>query len=221
MTARALARCVVVALRRVTRQAEASIGHQPRDRRFAMTGIARHVRVRRVRVRCPDPRTRMTPGAVAARVVVIVVAGRARFHRGPRVERDRRLVTAGAAELRVRRVGERDGPRARGPIRDRDGDRFGMHRRELGPGMARRALARCRVLMMTDLTTARRRERQPGIRARGDVTGETGELFVAIVRKGVNRSLEPGAGSRGCTGGVGVPFPSPFRLMEVDHGGSA
>ena len=66
MTGCALARSVMVALRRVAGEAQAAIGDETRDRRLAMAGIARHVRVYRIRMGCPD-----VTAAVAARAVLV------------------------------------------------------------------------------------------------------------------------------------------------------
>src|SRR5947207_9500324 len=83
--------------------------------------------------------------------------------------------------------------------------------------MTRGALARRRRLMMADLASSRRLKREAGIRSRGDVTGEAGELFVAIVWKGVG-SCEPGAGNRRRSGPRWVRVALPFGFeVEIAH----
>src|SRR6266487_1144411 len=82
--------------------------------------------------------------------------------------------------------------------------------------MAAGAGARGWRLMMADLTAARRHECEARVGAACDVTGETGELLVAIVGKGIDGSWEPGAGGRSrawwvC---VALAFPLWFRVLD-------
>src|SRR5690242_10245700 len=83
--------------------------------------------------------------------------------------------------------------------------------------MTLRAVARRRCLMVADLTAARRDECEARVGAACDVTGEAGELLVAIVGEGVNGGREPGAGSRGRAGRIRVALPFPFRCRALDQ----
>jgi len=56
-----------------------------------------------------------------------------------------------------------------------------MYRCQLRCRVALRAVGRPGRLMVTNLTPARRYERELCVRPRGDVAGETGELLVASV----------------------------------------
>src|SRR6266496_3935264 len=71
--------------------------------------------------------------------------------------------------------------------------------------------------MMADLTAARRHECEAGVGAACDVTGETGELLVAIVGKGIDRSWEPGVGSRSRAWWVCVALAFPFWFRVLDQ----
>src|SRR6266545_2968799 len=80
--------------------------------------------------------------------------------------------------------------------------------------MAGRAVTRRRCLMVTDLAAAGWHECEAGVGAACDMTGEAGELLVAIVREGVDGSGERGARSRGSPWRVGIALPFPFRFRR-------
>src|ERR1043166_133537 len=101
-------------------------------------------------------------------------------------------------------------------IGDRHGDRLRMDRRQLRRRVALRAVVCRGRLMVTDLPAARRAEREPCVRSRGDVTGEAGELLMAIVGEGIIRSQESGAWSWSCAWWVCIALPLLFRI-EIDH----
>lgn len=197
MTGGALTRRVVLALRRVAREAEAAIGDEPRDRRLSMAGVAGYMRIRGIGMRGAKLDSAVTGAAVPAGVVMILVTSRACLHGCRGIERDRRLVTRGAADVRMGRVRERDGPRARGTLGHCDGDGFGVSRSQLTRRMAGRAIVRRRRLMVADLATTWRLEREPGGGPAGHVTGKTGELLVTVVREGINGGWELGVGNGG------------------------
>ena len=80
----------MLSLRGVTGETEAAIGHEPRDRRLAVAGIARLVRVHRICMGCPGvTAAAVAAGAVAPRAVVILMAGCAALHGKRGVQRDR------------------------------------------------------------------------------------------------------------------------------------
>lgn len=74
VTRRALARGVVIPLRSVTGDAQPAIGHELRNRRFAMAGVTGHVRIDRVAMRGLDIRAAVTARAIPSSAVMIVVA---------------------------------------------------------------------------------------------------------------------------------------------------
>ena len=135
MTGRALALGVMLALRRVTRETESAIGHEPRDDRLAMTRIARHMRVGGIGVRGLHI-DRVTAGAVPKRLVVILMTGGACGHRRGRVERNGNGMTGRAAEVCMGRVREGDGSCARRAIVDHDSHGRRLAVRQLILGVA-------------------------------------------------------------------------------------
>ena len=212
MACRAFARRKMLALWCMAGEAQAPIRDEPRNRRLPMAGVARHVCIHRIRVGRPDVRTAVAAGAVAPRAVVVLVTRGAALHGCCRIQGDRGLVTRRTLDLRVCRVRKRDCPRTRRMIANRNGDSFGVRRRQLTGRMTGRAVARGRRLMVTNLTAARRHECEACVGAACDVTGEAGELLVAIVGERVSGGREPGAGSRGCAGRIRVALSSRFRL---------
>lgn len=113
-------------LRRVAGEAQAAIGDKARHRRLAMAGIARHVRVYRIRMGCPDVNAAVAARAVAPGAVVIFMAGSTGLYGWGRLQRDRGLVARRTADLRMRRVRKRDGPRPSRMIVNRNGDALGV-----------------------------------------------------------------------------------------------
>ena len=72
--------------------------------------------------------------------------------------------------------------------------------------------------MVTDLTATRRDEREICVGAACDVTGETGELFVAVVRERVNGIGDWGLGTGRCAWRIGIAFPFSLRVESIVHG---
>lgn len=204
---------IMLALRRVTRQTESAVGHEARNGRLTMTGGAGHVRIGGIGVRRAHVYS-MAPDAVAPCLVVILMTCGASDDGRFRVERDGDRVACCASDARVDRVCKRDRSHARRAVAHSDCDGRRLAVRQLVFGVAGRAVTRCRRLVMTDLAAAGRLERETPVAAAGDVTGEAGDLFMAIVGEGVGRSWEPGARSWSCPRRVRVALPLPFRLRR-------
>jgi len=114
------------------------------------------------------------------------------------------------------RMRERHRPRVYRPVRDGHRDCLGVSGSQLPRRVATPAVDRRRRLMMADLATARRREREARGGAARDVAGEAGELFVAIVGEGV-RSREPGAWNWSCPWRVGIALSLELQLGKQVH----
>jgi hypothetical protein len=70
----------------MTGDAQPAVGHELCDRRFAMAGVTRRVRVDRVTMRSLDIGTGVTARAVPSRAMVIVVAGGTPFDGVSRIQ---------------------------------------------------------------------------------------------------------------------------------------
>ena len=148
-----------------------------------MTLIAGRVRVRRIGMRGADGFVRVTGRAVALCAVMILVTRGARLHGCGGVKRHGRLVAGRAAQFRVGGVRKRDRTASSRMVGDRHRNRLRMDRSDIRRGVTLRAVVGGGRLMVTDLAAARRYKREPCVRPRGDVTGETGKLLVSSVGK--------------------------------------
>jgi len=176
------------ALRVVTGQTEPAVGHERRDGRGRMARVATGMRFDRRGVGIPHPGTAVTAGAVARRRVVPVVTGAAALDLGGGGERDGCRVAFDAAQGLVRRMREIHDAGARGVGRDGYGQGLRHRRRELRVDVTIGARGAAGCLVMTDLAAAWRHEREAPVPLLRGVTGDAGELFVAVVRECVGRS---------------------------------
>jgi len=192
MTHGAFAIDVMLALRRVTRQAESTIRHEASDCRCLVARIATAVRLDGLRVRLRRIKAGVAARAIPRRRVMLIVAGYAGDDRRIGMQRDRGGMTLHARQVRVGLMLKGDLPLPRCMFGH--GDRHGQLVRSpnLVSAMTRGALTLRGVLVMAGEAPARRRERQLSIGISGRVAGDASKLLVGIVGERICRSQNPG-----------------------------